>query len=188
MRRIHALLLPAISLFALPAFAAQPTGLYIGPEVATTRLDFDDSSYSKTHTTWGGLVAWQFNQFVSAEFGMYGGKRLSESTTINGAVVDLDLKYSTSMMTVIGQYPINDRYSAFARVGVATAKQDSIGTIGSTSWTYNNVKESRVIYGVGVGATIERARIRLECRRTKIAFADSGAIALSLAWFISNSR
>ncbi len=188
MKPVHTIFFAAISLFAVPAFAAQSTGLYFGPEVASTRLEFDESDYSKTHTTWGGFVGWQFNQVFGAELGLYRGSRISESTTVDGAAVNLDLKYRAVMMTVVAQHQFNDRYSVFARIGASTATQDSSGTIGSNSWIFANAKKSSAIYGVGFGASIERARIRVEYRRSEISFADSGAISLSLAWLISKRR
>lgn len=188
MKPVHGILVGAIALFAFPAFSAQSSGLYLGPEVASTRLEFNGSGFSKTHTMWGGFVGWQFNQVFGAELGLYRGSRISESTTVDGAAVNLDLKYRTVVMTVIGQHHFNDRYSVFARIGASTATQDSSGTVGSNSWIFTNAKKSSAVYGVGFGANIERAHIRLEYRRSEISFADSGALSLGVAWFISKRR
>jgi hypothetical protein len=187
MKLVRTIVFAAFSLFAVPVFSAHSTGLNFGPEFASTRLDFDDSDYSKTHTTFGGLVGWQFNQVVGVEIGHYGGGRISESRMVDGATVNLDLKYKTTMVTIVGQHQFNDRYSVFARIGASTTKQDSTGSVGSQSWILNGASSS-AIYGAGFGVSLERARIRMEYRRTKISFADSGALSLSLAWFVSKSR
>lgn len=188
MRKVCAIALAAISLYAVPVFAAQSTGLYLGPEIGSTRLEFDDADYSKSHMTWGGLVGWQFNPVFGAELGYYRASRISESDTVDGEEVSIDLKYSAITATFVGQYQFNDRYSAFARFGASFTRHDSVGDIGSHAWIHSGYRDVQAIYGLGLGASFDRTRVRLEYRRTKLAFAGSGAIALSLAWHVSKGR
>jgi len=95
----------ALSLMASSSFAAGPTAFYGGLDVGSTKIDdFDQSKAS-----FGGFLGYGFNQFFAVELGYrYLGKF---------DVYGSDIKAKQTHVSVIGSYPLNNRFDVYGRLG-----------------------------------------------------------------------
>lgn len=121
-----ALLLSAF--VAVPAIAAD---MYVGVNVGSAQIDFP--GYSST-TSFALLGGYSFNENIAAEVAYtdFGSKDYGFGFT---------LKSSALSISGVGSYPINEQFSVFAKLGIASTTTDATG--------YASASKSDFTYGIG---------------------------------------
>ncbi len=101
------LLLAAIS---TPAFAAD--GGYVGFKFGSANKSVN--TVSETNSSWGIFGGFQFNQNVALEVGY------TDFGTVAGGLI----KFTGFDVAAVGTLPINQQFSLFGRLGMASVKED----------------------------------------------------------------
>lgn len=122
----------ALAVLATSSFAAQPSGVYAGLDVGSTKLD----GLGDRETSFGGFVGYQFNNHVAVE----GGYRRLASFTYWGADVDVN----QTAVSVIGSYPVATGVKVFGRIGYNRLEAEASAGMGRYSDS-----TSTGLYGIG---------------------------------------
>lgn len=137
------------AVLAAPAFAADPGPAYAGFDAGSTKID----SFPGHKPSFGAFVGYVLPWDLSVEAGY---RRLG-SWDISGCNVKLD----QVLVSVIGAWPIGQRFSIFSRLGYnqLRAKASSAGSAGWGS-------TSGLMYGVGAAWNLDqKSALRLELQK-----------------------
>ena len=129
MKKISIVLLLS-AFIAAPAVAAD-MGYYVGVNVGSAKID---SPGFDTTTSFGVLGGYNFNQNFAAEVA-YTNFGTKDYPTLPG------VKSDAWSLSGVGSYPINEQFSVFAKLGVASTTLEASG-VPSTS-------KSDLTYGIG---------------------------------------
>ena len=88
-------------------------------------------------------------------------------------------KTHTIATTLIGSFPLNDKWSVFARIGAGFLDVKSSVTYGADSQSYSD-SSTHLLYGGGVGFAMQRVRLRLEYQRVDADFPRTSMVSLGL--------
>lgn len=168
------------------AMAQQPTGPYIGVLAGSTDADIDELDYSTDKFTWGAFGGYQFTPYIGAELGYLRPNKVTED--LGGSPpVTLSVRGSAITGSIIGTYPLGDVWSFHGRLGGARAKLKASATDGSISESASD-SSTELIYGGGIGAMFEGARVRLEYQRIDGDDIKAGLVSIGVVWFLSTSK
>lgn len=156
------LLASIIGAFALPAMA--DNNLYILGDVGRGKMEIDgsnNSTYSKTATSYSLGLGYDFNKFFALEVAYRDLGTVSD----RGSYTDANVLYnyrdeasaSAIQASIVGKLPISDEFSVFGRLGVGKVDidYDSVETSGNTSWSdSDSVSKSKALFGVGASYNI----------------------------------
>lgn len=120
-----------LALLASSSFAAAPVAFYGGLDVGSTKIDEFDSS----ETSFGGFVGYGFNRFVAIEVGY---RQLGKYNLFGG-----DVTLRQTHVSVIGSYPLSDRFDLYARAGHNSIDMD-------TNNPYVSGSGDGALYGIGL--------------------------------------
>lgn len=159
------------------ASAAEGSGFYIGALAGSTDFNYAPAAdYSRKEFTWGLFTGWQLNEYFAAELGYY--KPASISSSASGSSSKLSLH--TIATSLIGSYPIGDKWSVFARVGAGfpTVKNSVTSNSLSGSWSDSSTE---LHYGGGVALAVKQVQLRLEYTRLETeSYLDGNLISLGI--------
>jgi hypothetical protein len=181
----------AVGLYAACASAAQPVGPYIGALVGETKL-YDRETVDDTELvldekqfTWGAFAGYQFTQYLGAEVGYNKPRRLNLIRSDDGDRVS----FSTSAWTasVVGTIPLGNVWSLHARAGAARLKA-TVGVRWDGASDSFSDSTTEAVYGGGVGAIFEGARVRLDYQRVNADGSRLSLLSLGIVWFLPTSR
>lgn len=125
------------SFIAAPAMAAD-TGFYAGVNVGSATID--SPGFSST-TAIGALGGYNFNQNFAAELAYtdFGSKSYVGVPNVKSSAVSL---------SGVGSYPINEQFSVFAKLGVASTSMSATGS--------PTTSKSDLTYGVGAQLNVNK--------------------------------
>lgn len=204
------------------AMAVQPVGPYFGVLAGTTEFSIDvpadDSEdagrlgWNGDRLTWGGFAGWQFIPYLGVEVGIQGTRKFAESfTDEDGIKYSTSYKLSNVNASAIGTLPLGDTWSLYGRIGVARTQLryrdvESVPAMGGELTYIETEKghETNLVYGVGIAAAFENARLRLEYTRFKYDRVDlaeeleldapfdvklkAKVLSLGVAWYLPFGR
>lgn len=167
----------ALALAAGAAGAEVPTGTYAGTLAGQTKFTVSSPAGSEWRFTWGVFGGYRFNSYVAAELGYYKPSTWSET---NGAET---FSFSSNMLaaSLLLGAPINDIFSAYARLGAAREKlkvsgYDGVETIaGSDSSTEKT-------YGVGLSLAFNKFSLRAEYTKVDAGYTDNDLISAGFVY------
>lgn len=139
MKNIVLATLMSMSVFAVPAIAADPA-FFVGVNAGSAKID--EPGFEST-TAYGLLGGYSFNQNFAAEvaYTNFGSKDYVRSSG------SLTVKSSAFSVSGVGSYPFNEIFSVFAKVGVASTKFDSFsGVIAGLTGSASNTD---LTWGIG---------------------------------------
>jgi OOP family OmpA-OmpF porin len=121
----------------LPVFIAAPavaSDMYVGVNVGSAKID---SPGFDTTTSFALLGGYTFNEYFAAELALinFGSKDYS---TIFGPTT---VKSSAWSLSGVGSYPINEQFSVFAKLGLASTTLEATG--------FPSTSKSDLTYGLG---------------------------------------
>lgn len=124
--------------FAAPAFA-EDQGVYVGLNVGQGNVSTAGAGWSKSSDTiFGGLVGYQINRNFAVE-GQFTGT--GKATDVAGNT----LKADALSVTAVGILPLNDAFSLYGKLGVA-----SVASTSSSAAAFGaNATQTSATYGVG---------------------------------------
>ncbi|WP_299494099.1 porin family protein [uncultured Shewanella sp.] len=139
-----------VSLCILPLFAmAKPQypGFYVGGDIGTTRLSFDDFSGSDSAMSFGAYGGYNFNDWFGIEGHIYGTTDYSD---VSGEDVNAGVLTITPTFTL----NFNDMFSGYLKGGISFI--DISFERDTTYWgTYNNdLTGVGYVLGAGVDAAV----------------------------------
>lgn len=121
--------------FAAPAFA-EDQGVYVGLNVGQGNVSTAGAGWSKSsETIFGGLVGYQINRNFAVE-GQFTGT--GKATNVAGT-----LKADALSLSAVGILPLNDAFSLYGKLGVASVSSTSSAAFGG------NATRTSATYGVG---------------------------------------
>ena len=159
-----------------PAAGAEESGFYVGALAGSTEFNLQGFDYSRSEFTWGLFTGWQFNKYFAAELGYYKPGDINESFD---ETITAKNKTHTIATTLIGSYPLNDRWSVFARIGAGFLDVNSTVTYEDDSQS-NSGSSTNLLYGGGVEFALQRVRLRLEYERVDADFPRISMISLGV--------
>jgi len=103
----------------IPMTAVADNGLIISASVGSAELSeaFDEFDIDASSTAYRFTVGWRFNDYLTVEGGYHNFGRFEQTTDINGTPVNVSLKADGFTLGGVGNLPISDRVSLFARAG-----------------------------------------------------------------------
>jgi predicted porin len=132
----------ALALVASSSFAAAPTAFYGGLDVGASKLD----DYDSTKTSFGGFVGYGFNQFFAVEAGYRQlGKYDFTVYDFNGRSYEGNVKAKQTHLSVIGSYPLNERFDVYGRLGYNKLRAKA-----SAGGFSNGADDDGGLYGIGL--------------------------------------
>lgn len=159
------------------ASAADGSGLYIGAVAGSTDFNYAPAAnYSRNEFTWSLFTGWQFNKYFAAELGYYKPDSITSSSPGSSSKLSLH----TIATSLIGSYPIGDKWSVFARFGAGfpTVKNSVTSNSLSGSWSDSSTE---LHYGGGVVLAVKQVRLRLEYTRLETeSYLDGNLISLGI--------
>ena len=133
-----------LSVAVAPAFAAD-SGFYAGVDVGSGRIRVSNCAgctSSKNNDTVGGvLLGYQYNKNFAVEAKYTGTGKWEPSPAGTG-----DIKSDAFALVAVGIAPINDSFSLYGKLGVASNKTKVSGALAATNQDTSRTKET---YGVG---------------------------------------
>ncbi|MBA2777618.1 porin family protein [Billgrantia kenyensis] len=111
---------------------------------------------------WKGFAGYQFNRYLAVEafYADLGRVRLRGT---DGASADLEsTAYGAS---VVGQLPVTDWFTPFAKIGAASWETEVRGNLGDTDLTLQDNDGFDPVYGLGAQFNINPILIRAEYER-----------------------
>ena len=181
--------LVAFAAFAGPLAAAEDAGWYGGVSAGQSRAKIDDARIV------GGLIGGGFTAAVIADddrdtgYKLFGGYRFNRNFALEGGYFDLgkfgftastvplgtlagNIKIKGANLDLVGSLPLGERFSAFARVGVARAEaRDTFLGTGFVRVLNPNPRKSDTNAKFGLGlqyALTESLGLRAEVERFRI--------------------
>jgi OmpA-OmpF porin, OOP family len=123
----------AILLSAFVAVPAVASDMYVGVNVGSAKID---SPGFDTTTSFALLGGYTFNEYFAAELALinFGSKDYSIPGTIT-------VKSSGFSISGVGSYPINEQFSVFAKLGLASTTLEATG--------FSSTSKSDLTYGLG---------------------------------------
>jgi opacity protein-like surface antigen len=131
----------ALALVASSSFAAAPTAFYGGLDVGSTKMDDFDS----TKTSFGGFVGYGFNQFFAIEAGYRQLGKYDFDVFANNRVYEANVKAKQTHVSVIGSYPLNERFDVYGRLGYNKLRA-KVSVLGQDA----GVDDDKALYGIGL--------------------------------------
>lgn len=118
-------------------------------------IDDEDNS-------WKGFVGYQFNPYFSSEvfYADLGKTRLEGNDIAN-----TELKSSAYGISVVGQLPITQWFTAFAKAGMAQWETDVDGNLGDARVDLEDNDGTDPVYGVGAQLNFNPFLVRAEYER-----------------------
>lgn len=178
----------ALGLIAMPALAADDQGFYSGAGVGQMTVDFSDTidgttvSFDDGDTAFRVFGGWDFNEYFSVEAGYVDGGTASETFTISGIDVAVDIDVTGFDVMLQGMLPMGESFYAFAKAGMifwdADFTASSMGVSDSESDSGDDLA-----YGAGFGVNLgDNAAVRVEYVMYDISDADVDSIMASILW------
>jgi hypothetical protein len=173
------------------AHAAQDhTGPYILVQTGQVHFDTGVDGLFQTHRrSLGGLIGWQATPFLGIEAGYLDVQRsslhLSTPTPTGTLNFDAYTKVRGWLGTVVGTYPLGQRWSLFARAGAWRSKNSASALQNGVLVVSDSGHLTHFLYAGGIGYTVGPGRLRAEYGR----FSDFPAtkvsnLSLSYQWFL----
>ena len=173
------------ALAATPAFAQNPSGLYVGvglgdfsTQVNDTDdlddIDFDSIDFDADEDATKVFAGWRFNRLVSAQVDYidFGRSRAASN------LLDIDTQTKGLAPSVLGTLPLGP-VELFARAGIIF--YDVEVSSGNNSLVDESGED--IVYGAGVGVVLGRVNIRGEVEVIEISeLEDAEAVWISAAW------
>jgi opacity protein-like surface antigen len=131
----------ALALVASSSFAAAPTAFYGGLDVGSTKIDDFDS----TKTSFGGFVGYGFNQFFAVEAGYRQLGKYDFDVFANNRVYEANVKAKQTHLSVIGSYPLNERFDVYGRLGYNKLRA-KVSVLGQDA----GADDEKALYGIGL--------------------------------------
>ena len=159
MKKISPVLALLLAAFATSASAAEApaTGFYAGASLGVPRIDLGDTQNSQ-YLAYSLLGGYQFMEHVAAEV-QY--SQLGSIKAKSGSVV-----VSAYNVALIGSYPLNEKFSALARLGYGNTNLATNDPDGA------NKKQTSVTYGIGAQYRID-ARVAVRVTYDAYTIGDS---------------
>jgi OOP family OmpA-OmpF porin len=113
------ILIAALLAVLIPAAALAESGFVVGASVGSAELsdDFDGFDVDANSTAYRFTVSWKFNDYLAVQGGYHNFGRFDQTFDIDGEAVDLSLKADGFTLGLVGNLPLGDRWSLFARSG-----------------------------------------------------------------------
>ncbi len=117
--KIQSIIIAALLAVLLPATVIAESGFIVGASVGSAELseDFGGFDVDADSTAFRFTVAWKFNDYLAIEGGYHNFGEFDQSFDIEGEIVDVSLKADGFTLGVVGNLPLGDRWSLFARSG-----------------------------------------------------------------------
>ena len=188
---ICAALVGAVSLAAMPAFAADDdhdSGFYLGAALGDFSADYHrPGDVTDTHLTFDRndteriFAGWRFNRYLSAQLDWSDYGR----STASASELGLTTKSDALAPAVVGTLPVGP-VELFAKVGEAfynVTADDNTGRLIDSSG-------HDPVYGVGIGFTvIKRLNLSAEYERIKMSsYSNADAVWLNASWRFAAPR
>ncbi len=148
------------SVLASCALAAEPTGGYVGALAGSARISIDGVDGSENRFTWGLFAGYRFNPYIATELGFYKPRTYVYDDGTNY----LSFSNSTPAVSLLLGTPINEVFSAYARVGAARPRLKVFATNGVTS-VEGTSSSTELLYGAGISVHLGQGSIRAEFSR-----------------------
>ncbi len=202
-----ALCLATLAVFSSPWALAQDSGWYAGANLGSASTSIDGAKINS------GLVGNWFNSSTTVKdehstgYKVFGGYRLDKNFALEGGYFDLGsfgytattvpagtlngtIKITGLNLDLVGTMPLNEKFSAFGRVGLNYAHtRDSFSSTGAVLVGNPNPSKSDANYKLGLGlqyALTESLAVRAELERYRVndALGSRGNIDLVSAGLI----
>ncbi|MGC4027756.1 MAG: porin family protein [Steroidobacteraceae bacterium] len=168
------------------ALAQQPTGPYIGVLGGKAEFKVSELNYKTDKFSWGLFGGYQFTPYIGAEVAYLQANKVKEN--LGGSPpITLGVKTSAYTGSVVGTYPLGDTWSLHGRLGGARTKLKASVTDGTAS-EFASDSSTELIYGAGIGAMLDGARIRLEYQHINGDGIKVGLVSLGIVWFLPTGR
>jgi OmpA-OmpF porin, OOP family len=161
----------AALLAATPAMATDDGGFYVGAGLGI--FSVDESSFSESDTGFKLFGGWMFNQFVGGELEYIDGGTVREG--------DFGIDSTGLNVSLKGNWPINDQFDVFGKVGYFfwDADIDFTGNSGQEG----NSSGSDLSWGIGAGYNFtDNLSITTEYQWFQIEEADAEMWTGNLVW------
>jgi OOP family OmpA-OmpF porin len=150
-----------LSTFAVAPAVAADTGFYAGVKIGSSNKSIGGSSES------------------NSAFGVFGGYSINPNLAVEVGYTDLGsggsgvIKFSALDVSAVGSFPINQQFSLYGKLGMASTKEEGFGLSGTrTAATYGlggqlNINPNIGVrigwehYGFGDGAIFNQGDISL---------------------------
>lgn len=181
--------LAALAAFASPYAVADEPGWYGGVTVGQSSANIDNGNITRnllgsgfatssisnddTDTGYKLFAGYKFNRNFALEGGYFDLGRFSyTATTVPAGTLKGNIKLKGVNLDAVGILPINDKFSAFGRVGVNYAKaKDSFSGTGAVTVLNANPSKSQANYKFGAGLQYDFTSalgMRFEAERYRI--------------------
>ncbi len=159
MRALISILTAATLLVSGAAFAKEP-GWYGGVSLGYTELAVGDGVKDKALGL-GLLGGYQQNKYIAWEGEVQTSGEAKDSAMINGSSVDVEAKYESWAIGIVGMYPFAERFTVFGRFLPMYGRFTVDSSGGGES---NKVTEREGGYTVGAGASAQFGPVDLRLR------------------------
>lgn len=178
----------ALGLIAMPALAADDQGFYAGAGAGEFSIDFSGDllgtpvSFSDSDTAFRVFGGWQFNEFVALEAGYVDGGTASETLSIGGSSVNVDIDMTGFDLMLRGTLPMGESFYGFAQAGMIFWDADLSATSGGSTARDSDSGDD-FAYGAGFGFNFsDNAGVRAEYVVYDISDVDVDSIMASFLW------
>ncbi len=177
--KTQTLIIAAVLAVLTPAATFAESGFIVGASVGSAELsdDFGGFDVDADSTAYRFTVGWKFNDYLTIEGGYHSFGQFDQSFDIEGEIVDLSLKADGFTLGVVGNLPLGDRWSLFARSGAFFWDGDA---------EINNVsaakpEETNFYFGAGVQLAIgEKLSLTADGSRYDLDDSASNVISIGL--------
>jgi OOP family OmpA-OmpF porin len=177
--KIQSILIAAIVAVLAPVTTYADSGLVVGASVGSAELsdDFGGFAVDTDSTAYRITVGWRFNDYLAVEGGYHNFGRFDQTFDVEGTDVDISLKADGFTLGIVGNLPLGDRWSLFARSGAFFWDGDA---------DINNVsaatpEDTNIYFGAGVRlAMTEKLSLTADGSRYDLDDTSSNVFSLGL--------
>lgn len=167
----------ALALAAATAGAESPAGAYAGTLAGQTKFTVSSAAGSEWRFTWGVFGGYRFNSYVAAELGYYKPSTWTETS----GVETFNLSSNILAASLLLGAPINDVFSAYAKLGAAREKVRLSSFDGATSLRGSDSSTEQT-YGVGLALTFRKYSLRAEYTKVDAGYTDNDLISAGFVY------
>jgi OmpA-OmpF porin, OOP family len=184
---VRAIVLASAALLAAPAFAQ---GFYAGGSIGQSDVDeevaaglIDSGSVDGKDTAFKIFGGYQFTPNLAAEAAYVDLGETTYSGTFGGApVTGGKVEISGFNISAVGILPINEKFSAFGKIGIFIWEADASDTTGGAAFSASD-DGSDLSFGLGASYAITPTlSLRAEWERFDSADADADLLSIGVAF------
>jgi len=117
--KTQSIIVAAVLAVLTPLTTLADSGFFVAASIGSAELseDFDGFNIDTNSTAYRLTAGWRFNDYVAVEGGYHNFGRFEQTVDVGGTPTDVSLKADGFTLGGVGDLPLGERFSLFARAG-----------------------------------------------------------------------